>query len=591
MKKIISLITLLLAFLSGPIIAQNDCSFPFPFYTAFGLASENDVSNPLNCGTNTAVFVFEMGAIQAFNVNLIFENVSTGIRTSTTISGTYDSDYEGTELAYLYKGFFTVTNGHLVKIYMEYSTSEYYCLKYIQSVAISECSDTDEDGDGFAADVDCNDNSSADFPFGAEYCDGYDNNCNGLVDDADPDIAGQPYWLLDEDGDGFPLSNSGIPSCFQPDENYIIQPYSGSYDCDDTNPDINPDTVLYQDYDDDGYAGTTSTIGVRGCNPDESWTTNVLPLGDCDDTNSNINPGKTEIPFNGIDDDCNPTTADINQYFSIPDPNFEQALIDLGIDTDGLLNNQVLVADLITVTQLDLSYPETNSNLPNVNGKINDLSGIQLFYNLIELNIAGNNITNLSDLTGSNTNNRPTNAEVQTDAIITTLNVLNCSANNLISLDVSNMSALNSLNCSSNQLENLNVKNGINTAFLLFNAINNSSLNCINVDNATYSTTNWQNIDTQASFSEDCANTLTVLTPEILSKKIKVYPNPVSKILNIVSDKATTIKSMVLYTILGQPIHQPIAYRINVSSYSAGIYLLKIETDQGSITKKIIIKN
>jgi PKD repeat protein len=62
------------------------------------------------------------------------------------------------------------------------------------------------------------------------------------------------------------------------------------------------------------------------------------------------------------------------------------------------------------------------------------------------------------------------------------------------------------LDCDSNQLTCLNVKNGNNTNMTSFYATNNPNLSCIEVDNATWSTANWANIDSQTSFSEDCNN-------------------------------------------------------------------------------------
>jgi hypothetical protein len=56
----------------------------------------------------------------------------------------------------------------------------------------------------------------------------------------------------------------------------------------------------------------------------------------------------------------------------------------------------------------------------------------------------------------------------------------------------------------------LNVKNGNNTNFNNFNALNNPSLTCIQVDNASWSTTNWENIDTGASFSSECNSAVTI---------------------------------------------------------------------------------
>ena len=79
--------------------------------------------------------------------------------------------------------------------------------------------------------------------------------------------------------------------------------YLASYDCDDNNPNVNPGMteIPYNGIDDD-------------CNPDtrddDLDMDGYVKAVDCDDNNPNVNPGKTEIPYNGIDDDCNPATRD-----------------------------------------------------------------------------------------------------------------------------------------------------------------------------------------------------------------------------------------------------------------------------------------
>jgi hypothetical protein len=57
--------------------------------------------------------------------------------------------------------------------------------------------------------------------------------------------------------------------------------------------------TLVADADGDGY-----------CVPEADPRLCANPQPDCDDTNLAINPGATEIPNNGVDDDCNPATVD-----------------------------------------------------------------------------------------------------------------------------------------------------------------------------------------------------------------------------------------------------------------------------------------
>jgi Cys-rich repeat protein len=56
-------------------------------------------------------------------------------------------------------------------------------------VADTPCSN-DKDGDGYNADADCDDNDSASHPWALELCDGKDNDCDGLIDELNPDDKG-----------------------------------------------------------------------------------------------------------------------------------------------------------------------------------------------------------------------------------------------------------------------------------------------------------------------------------------------------------------------------------------------------------------
>lgn len=251
------------------------------------------------------------------------------------------------------------------------------------------------------------------------------------------------------------------------------------------------------------------------------------------------------------------------QYTAIPDVNFEQALIDLGIDS-GAIDGKVLTASVSGITSLVV--PEK---------AITDLSGIQDFLSLKHLNCIKNKLTILditkntaltflycdsnqissldvsqntaltnlvcdynqissldvtknTDLTYlSCSHNQINGLDVTKNTALSTLicgynqsanldvskntalTYLECNYNQITSLDVSKNTALTYLECNNNSLTSLNLKNGNNSIITGFNSKSNLDLACIQVDNKAYFDANWPTAkDVTANYSENCIKSI-----------------------------------------------------------------------------------
>ncbi|MCB2208366.1 MAG: T9SS type A sorting domain-containing protein [Bacteroidetes bacterium] len=79
---------------------------------------------------------------------------------------------------------------------------------------------------------------------------------------------------------------------------------------------------------------------------------------------------------------------------------------------------------------------------------------------------------------------------------------------------------------------------------------------------------------------------------EVKESAVKVYPNPASDVVHIASKTDMIIISIYSYT--GQLIEKVQLsgkdYQFNTTSYPAGVYSIKIETEENIISKRLIIK-
>ena len=312
------------------------------------------------------------------------------------------------------------------------------------------------------------------------------------------------------------------------------------------------------------------------------------------------------------------------QIVTIPDANFKAKLLahDPVIDTNSDGEIQVSEAEALDYA---LNVAEAN---------ISDLTGIEAFVNIKQLqcqtnNLTSVNLTTLTQLLGFTAwANHLESLDVSQNPALTSISV---SDSNLTELDVSNNPNLENLQIGYNQIGELDLSNNPNLKHITSlgnphvtldfsqnpnlefaslqglpnlrminfqngnNAIldmyvhGNTFLECIQIDPEYVGSipAEWD-VQEGVTFSDNCILGL----DESLLSEIEIYPNPVRNQFHIKHSERIT--SVEIYSLSGQKLIQQKGENtteVNVSHLSKGTYIVRIQTQTGKVfTEKIIIK-
>ena len=164
-----------------------------------------------------------------------------------------------------------------------------------------------------------------------------------------------------------------------------------------------------------------------------------------------------------------------------------------------------------------------------------------------------------------------------------TLLSLNISKTAITSIDVLNFANLDTLLVQSSKLDSLDVSGNV-----VLRCLNTTGtpLKCIQVNQNQLNSipAGWIK-DAAASYSVNCKSS-TFIEDEILSESIIIYPNPAGDVLTI--ESVIPLIRVEIYSVTGIKIMdiQSDFDAIPVKCLSEGVYMLKIETEYGSITRK-----
>jgi Secretion system C-terminal sorting domain len=244
------------------------------------------------------------------------------------------------------------------------------------------------------------------------------------------------------------------------------------------------------------------------------------------------------------------------------------------------------------LTKLDFHL---NTALSHIDVNNNNLTSLDLTFNtkLQTVTVSGNaSLTNIILPDGANVSPKGTSSKVS--VVNSTLETLDLSNNALTSLDLHNYSKLTTIKVNNNNLTYLNVQNGnnqnINAAN--FDASGNTGLTEIIVDDIAYATANWPAVDAGITFISSTLGVADIMlnTKDImLNTKIAVYPNPTRGLLNV-APSDYTIEQISVYSVTGKQLrafNRPTKL-VNLRNLLKGVYFIRIKTDKGALTKKIV---
>lgn len=335
------------------------------------------------------------------------------------------------------------------------------------------------------------------------------------------------------------------------------------------------------------------------------------------------------------------------QNVSIPDINFKNKLISLGIDENN--DGEIQKSEAKEVEELDIS-----------NSSISSIQGIESFKKLRKLNCSNNSLTSLPfDISELHelrcSNNQLTeinNLSYETQELdisynkISTLSLpasanyyyLNISGNLFTSVEFNdvtleyfycNDTKLNALDFSTVRrfsetisiknnpnLESINFKNGkFDLCYVMYGGChfyltisNNPNLKNICADEFKHegptvvteteyfqSYYNLPNITYNALCADNSGKELGTVSQQNQSlSDYKLYPNPVQNILTIETENPVNLSSVKIYNSIGQTIKvfskQSLSKRIelSLSELKTGSYLIEIVSNEGKTTKKFI---